>query len=127
MFYHCNTRFKHKDIWFLFDNNDFKDRQLYISVCPQCKKTIIQLYQTRKLDGRRFADKLITGQKADNFLIKHKLSVDYTYKQVQQKKCKVSMPRSLRYGQNIQLKNGNIKRVACDFYGNKEVIEIVEV
>ncbi len=125
MFYHCNTRFRYKDIWFLFDNKDFKDRQLYISACPQCKKTTAQLFETRKIDGKRFANKLMVGQNADKFLVKIKFNVDYTYQQVQQKKCIISMPRGLRYGQNIQLKNGKIKRVACDFYGNKEVIEVV--
>ncbi len=125
MFYHCNKRFRHKDIWFLFDNEAFKDRQLYIATCPQCKKTIIQLFQTRKIDGKRFADKLITGQNADKFLIRQKYNVDYTYRSIQQKKCKISQPKGLRYGQNIQLKNGKIKRVACDFNGNKEIIEVV--
>lgn len=79
MFSHCKIKFRHKDIWFLFDNKDFKDRCLYIFKCPVCKKQINVLHETRKADGKRFTD-ITIGQKAEAFRKQISYQVNYTFK-----------------------------------------------
>lgn len=49
---------------------------------------------------------------------------------VAKKKVKVSMPRTIRYGENKVVKIGNdykVRQRAVDFHGNKELIKEVRI
>ena len=116
---HC-VNFKHSKVLFLFDNSDFRHRHIKVGFCPKCKRTVIELIEERKADGKQFVETKI-GVEAINFLSKIKLNIDYTSERKREK----NLPLSWKYGVNVETKTGNIKQYASDFRGIKELVKVL--
>lgn len=114
---HC-VSFKHSKVLFLFDNSNFRHRFIKVGYCPKCKRTVIELFEERKIDGKQFVETK-SGIEAINFLAKIATNVDYST----EKKREKNLPISWRYGINIMCKNGKLKQFACDFRGTKELVK----
>lgn len=129
--YHC-CDFRHNDIWYLYDTDDFfkfnfktgKDelrragfynRKLHVGVCPDCKKDVAILYQTRKSDDKVFIDSQ-EAQKALNLMKLLENQINYTESDSRIIKNK---PYGLCYCENLMTK---VNRV--DFYGQRETVLI---
>lgn len=75
---HCG-RFKADDIWFLYSNNEFDNRELRLGTCPVCGNYVGELVEHRKADGRIFHS-TFTKRKLDRLIKVEKKNIDYTSK-----------------------------------------------
>lgn len=116
---HC-VSFKHSKVLFLFDNSSFRHRYIKVGFCPKCKRTVIELFEERKVDGKQFVETK-TGIEAINFLSKINNNIDYSTERKREK----NLPISWRFGVNVQNKNGTIKQYASDFRGTKELVKVM--
>lgn len=121
---HC-TKFKADEVYYLEDNSIYTERKLSIGICPICNKKVAELIEMR-FDG--VLHKIIkTGVSSDNFVKKYSDEILYSAGECNYKRFKAK-PFGWKYGINQTVtRNGisKIKQMACDFYGNKEVIKIV--
>lgn len=127
MFNHCSLDFKPYEIWYLYDIKGFIDRQLKLGKCPDCKKDVVELIETRISDNKVFAQSW-DGKPAIKVAEQNKCRVNYSSLDRKVKKCKVSMPKTLRYGVNKSVKVGKMlkfRQRAVDFYGNTELLKEV--
>lgn len=116
---HC-VSFKHNKVLFLFDNASFRHRHIKVGFCPKCKRTVIELHEERKADGKYFVETKV-GIEAINFLTKVQLNIDY----VSEKKKELNLPIGWKYGINTISKDGTIKQYACDFRNKKELVKVL--
>ena len=121
---HCNSVFKAQDIWFLLDNDNERNRKLYIANCPICNKEMA-LYSC-VLDNQVY-EKYYYSNGAKK--IKERLKKEITSTMLGFK-TKYKMPFGFKYGINKEvIKNGKvvgIKQYSCDFWGNKILIKKIE-
>lgn len=117
--FHC-VSFRHNKVFFLFDNLNFRHRFIKLGYCPKCKKTVIELHEERKADGKKFVE-VKAGIEAINFLSKVATNVNYT----DEIKRSNNLPIGWKYGINKELKDGTIRQYASDFNDTKELIKII--
>ena len=114
---HC-VSFKHSKVLFLFDNANFRHRFIKIGYCPKCKRTVIELIEERKIDGKQFIETK-AGIEAINFLAKMSSNIDYST----EKKKEKNLPKGWIFGVNKENKKGEILQYATDFRNTKELIK----
>lgn len=119
-----NKRVKHSKILFLADIKDFTDRKIYVFINPINQKKHLILSETN-FDTQKIFEQKFTGSKADALIERESCRILYTSNDIAVQKGK---PCGWVYGENkeIHKKNGQIviKVNACDFYGQKETIEL---
>lgn len=107
-FEHCSNKFKPYDIWYLYDNKGFYERCLYLGRCPICKKDIAELRERRKSDDKLFKQLVIGKDKVKHLADLNKNSINYSASDIRIKNSvKISMPRTIRYGENKLIKRGD--------------------
>lgn len=126
MIVHCNMRLRSDEILFLYDNDKYIRRKLYfVNECPECKKPLAMLVQTRISDNHKFKT-----------LYKKEAALKAFDKYLQETNYKsTDVPRTsgetfgLCYGEYTeQRQNGKvvkIKEKAKDFFGNTKVLKII--
>ena len=115
----CKNDVRPIDIWYLFDNYQFKERKLFLGKCNKCKHSVILLSEIRKSDGKQYAQ-LEVGNKADKIAEHYLDRIDYTKEDLELKK---SAPFGYVYGKakkDVKNKRYNIYRV--DFNNQDELI-----
>lgn len=125
--YHC-TNFKAKDIIYLFDNQDFEQRAIYIGTCPTCNKIVAELRETRIIDNKKIVSRF-WGKKLNNLLKTEKTNIQYKSSEINASKFKKSTYGWI-FGDNKQIAiNKKIfkKEFACDFHGNKVLLSKKEL
>lgn len=124
---HCNNDFNSYDVWFLYDNANFKNRRLLLGTCPVCKKDVCCLIEERKSDGKIFIQKE-SGMKAVDLIDNAIEKQDVVYSESSLKiKQGNGAPFGLCYGENKEIHNNKgevigIKVNRCDWYGQKEIL-----
>ena len=122
---HCNSVFSAQDIWFLLDDDNSKNRKLYIATCPICNKEMV-LYSCVNLNNEVY-EKYYYSNGARK--IKEKFKKDVTSTMLGFKN-KYKMPYGFKYGINKEIiKNGKVvgvKQYASDFWGNKILVKKVD-
>lgn len=123
MLIHCNMRIRPNEIWFLRSNSDFTDRKLEIGVCPKCGKDMCRLIETRLADNVKFDQQYNKG-KVKHIMNQYIEEVEYSSLDILPTKGSLY---GFRYGETkekVNKKTGEITitEKACDFYGNKDVI-----
>ena len=119
---HC-CKFKADDIYFLVDDPVYKIRMLSVGFCPICEKPVAELQKIR-FDGVVETEKFV-GIKAHEIAIKSQKEIEYSMQALNYQKVK-QKPTGWKYGENKQYKDGKIRQFAKDFYGNKELIKVVD-
>lgn len=123
---HCKQEFRPFDVWYLFDNKGFYDRSLKLGKCPVCKKAIAELKETRKEDDRIFTQVEI-GSEAERLADINRGSVNYSSLEIKLKAYKMTMPKSIRYGENKIITKGGkqyVRQNAVSWLnGKKEVVK----
>ena len=128
---HC-CHFRPFDIWFLADIAEvrgifageikqagFFNRFLEIGRCPECKKYVIQLFETRKTDGKTFPDKPKVHENLE-FLTQPYLSqILYTLDDTRIKKGR---PCGITYMDGRELKD-KVRYYRNDFRGQRELFK----
>lgn len=117
----CSKVIRPYDIWFLFDKKQFDHRSLELGRCPKCKRDLVALNETSVIDGRTYIDRQY-GQKAADLIDKCITSLWYRQQDLGQNK---GTPYGFIYGENKEQKKG-IVVYACDFFGNKELVQRTE-
>lgn len=122
MLVHCNTKFRPEEIQFLRNNEHFSHRKLEIGTCPRCEHLLAKLTEKRIADGQWF-ETFQSRRKAKRLIKSCADDIEYTSLDVpKQTKCLYGF----RYGENRERTNKDgtktITQVACDFYGNKEIL-----
>lgn len=115
---HC-VSFRHNKVYFLFDNKDFRHRYILIGYCPKCKKTIAEVHEERKADGKLFVEQK-SGAEAISYLARIVTNIDYST----EKKKEKNVPIGWKFGVNVQTKKG-IKQYSCDFRGKRELVKVI--
>lgn len=127
MIVHCNRKVPIDVILFLYDDNNFVRRKLYVATCPECGKDLSLLVQTRRSDNRKFQT-LYTKEQARKAYEKYKKETDY-------KSTDMVKTRGQTYGicygayTEIKDKNGKIvsvKEKAKDFYGTTKILKEIK-
>jgi len=125
MFNHCGQKFKPSDIWYLANTKDCYNRVLYIGSCPRCLKNFTCLIETNKNENKVY-NKIKSGKQAIKEIALCRFETMYTSNDLKIKKGK---PCGWIYGENKEIrKNGKvvgIKQIACDYFGQKEIIRKV--
>lgn len=116
--FECKRKIKPYDVWHLYDNSLFYDRKLFIGKCPKCKKDFAALIEVRKTDNKIFLDTR-KDDKASKLIDKCITQIWYRNKDL---KFKKGVPFGFIFGENRQNKK-EINVYACDFFGNKQLIE----
>lgn len=115
----CKNNVRPADIWYLFDNYQFKNRKLFVGKCSKCKSSVILLQETRKSDNRIFSQ-LEVGSKADKVAEIHLEQIDYTREDREIKKGK---PFGFSFGKaKKELKNKRYGIYRVDFNNQDELI-----
>ncbi len=128
-FTHCSRKFKAQVVWFLYDIQGFSDRYLKIGRCPVCKKKVCEIREVRIVDNKEFR-KFVIGEEATRLIGLHKDNINYTSLDRKVKKCRVSMPRTIRFGVNKVVKVGKqtvLRQRAVDFSGNREIVREINI
>lgn len=115
----CKNNVRPIDIWHLFPNLEFKERNLFLGKCSKCKQSVILLSEIRKIDNKQFIQ-LEVGKKADKVAEIHLEQIDYTKEDLELKK---SAPYGYVYGKakkDVKNKRYNIYRI--DFNKQEELI-----
>lgn len=126
MFIHCSQKFRPYETWFLYDNKGFYERSLIIGKCPICKKPVAELKEKRKSDDRVFTQLAVGEQKVERLTGMCVGCVNYSSQDLKTKKCKVTLPKYIRYGENKIVKIGGKKyqrMSAVSRWGTKECIK----
>jgi glucose-6-phosphate 1-dehydrogenase len=122
-------KIQHKIIWFLADMNDFTERKLYIfETYGKNPKIITVLEEKNNITNQIFSQK-DSGRKAKDIIERESLRKLYTSDDIKIIKGK---PFGWCYGENKEIHNKKgeviaIKQTRCDFYGQKEMVNTVEV
>lgn len=122
---HC-CQFKADEIYYLEDSSLFTERKLSIGFCPICYKPVAELVEVNFLgviERTRFS-----GIKANEILIKLKEQIKYSASECNYLKIH-SKPYGWKFGINktVKIKGKEYsKQYAKDFYGNKELIKVLQ-
>ena len=124
MIVHCNRKVSAEVILYLYDNENFKQRKLYVAICPECGKDLSLLVQTRRIDGQRFKT-LYTKEQARKAYEKYLQETDYKSTDVIKSK---GQTYGLCYGSYSEIKDKSgkivkIKEKAKDFYGTTKTLK----
>lgn len=115
----CKQKTRPLDVWYLFDNWQFTERKLFVGKCSKCKKSVIQLVETRKTDNKIFSQ-LEVGEKAEKIAEKLLEQIDYTREDREEKKGK---PFGFSYGKaKKEIKNKRYGIYRVDFNSQEELI-----
>jgi len=124
---HCNSVFCAEDIWFLLDDEQLKDRKLYIANCPICAKKIA-LYFYYDIESKKYVEKYYYSGGADRIKERYKKEIVSTMLGFREK---YRTPSGFKYGENVEIKSKGkvvgIKQYACDFYGNKVLVKQINL
>lgn len=129
-FKHCNQKFKPYEVWYLYDNKGFYERSLKLGKCPVCKKEIAELHEKRKDDDKVFTQLAIGKEKVSRLTNLNITCVNYSSQDLKTKKCKVTMPKYIRSGENKIVSVGGKKYQrmnAVSRYGQKECIRDIPI
>lgn len=125
---HC-CDFKPFDVWFLYDTREirghfageikqagFFNRILEIGKCPECKKYVITLKETRKTDGKVFCDTKVHTDL--EYITRPYLSqINHTQEDL---KIKKGRPCGITYFVGKELKD-KVRYYRNDFRGQREL------
>ncbi len=130
-----SRKIKHKIVWFLADLNDFSERKLYIfeffvfdSNLKQYKmKNVAILFEKNKFTNQVFQQRF-KGANAVNVIEREKIRLLYTSDDI--KISKKGKPCGWTYGDNVEIHNKKgqvikIKQKRCDYFGQKETINVI--
>ena len=123
MIVHCNMKIRPDEIWFLFSNADYFNRRLEMVICPVCNNQVARLVQQSKVDGE-IKEITVSRRKAKRLIKEHIGDKEYSSLDVPKQR---KVLYGFRYGENkekINKKTGErtVIQKACDFYGNKEIV-----
>ena len=127
---HC-CEFKPFDVWYLYDTREirghfageikqagFFNRVLEIGKCPECKKYVIQLKETRRTDGKTFTDTKVHSDL--EYITRPYLSqINHTIEDLRIKKGK---PCGITYMDGRELKD-KVRYYRNDFRGQRELFK----
>lgn len=114
--YHC-TKFRADNIWFLEPNSLFEERELRFGTCPVCNKKTIELRERRKTDQKIFISR--SSKNIEQVIRREQNNIIYRTEDLANLPPN---PFGWVYGINLELKNGQLKRFACDWFGNKQPV-----
>lgn len=121
MIVHCNMKINPEVVWFLYPDENYTDRKLYITHCPVCRKLLIRYIRKGIMTGSVLSDTYTKG-KAEKLLESFRKEKEYTSFDLIKKKGIYGF----RYGENVIKKGKDGKKVlvqkSVDFYGNKEIV-----
>lgn len=127
---HGTTKIKHKVIWFLAEIDGFTERKLYIFeiYCKKKTKYVTVLVEKNKLTNEVFSQKN-SGNNAEKIIAREQLRKLFTSDDI---KIQKGNPYGWTYGENVEIhdRKGNvvqIKQKRCDYFGQKETINTVDV
>lgn len=121
MFKHCQTNFRPKDVWFLYDNKDFFNRYIFIAQCPKCNKLFVKIAETRMIDNKKF-ESYLTGKNATRTLTQNKNCIKIKQSDIAQKRAKALTLKGINYGTNVEYKNGDIAQYSTSFVNDKKIL-----
>ncbi len=123
---HCNSVFCADDIWFLQDRDNFIKRSLYLASCPICNKNMA-LYVHYDEKSKEWHEKYYYSGGVEK--IKSRLKKDLLYTKLGFKN-KYKTPWGFIWGDNREIRRKGkiigIKQYACDFFGNKIPVKIIQ-
>ena len=118
----CHGMFRADEVWFLFDNEKYKQRRLEIGICPYCDNKIYGLFEKEKKSG-----KLVFVRARDK---KGKRLYDALKSQIDYKKSDIAKGTKANmayiYGVNEEFFiNGRkvILQKAVDFNGTQKIVK----
>lgn len=109
----------------MFDNKGFYERSLKLGRCPICKKEIAELKEKRKSDDKVFTQLAVGTDKVERFTKLNVNCVNYSSQDLKLKRCKVTMPKWIRSGENkiVTVGGKKFQRMnAVSKYGYKECL-----
>ena len=122
----CHGIFRADEVWFLYDNEKFKQRRLEVGICPYCNNKIYALYEKEKTSGKivflRLRDK--KGKRLYETL---KSQIDYKKSDIA-KGTKANM--AYVYGVNEEhIINGKkvVLQKAVDFNGTQKTVKKINI
>lgn len=108
-------------VWFLYPDENYTDRKLYITHCPVCGKLLVRYLRQGIMTGNYLSDTYSKG-KAEKLLESLRKEKEYTSFDLIKRKGIYGF----RYGENVIKKGKDGKKVlvqkSVDFYGNKEIV-----
>ena len=123
---HCNSVFSAQDIWYLLDNENQKNRRLYIANCPICNKKMA-LYSYCDVKTNRFFEQYFYSGGA--IRVKEKYKKEITSTMLNFKNGQKS-PYGFKFGVNKEIKRKGkivaIEQYACDFWGNSILVKKID-
>ena len=109
-------------VWFLYPNEEYTDRKLYITHCPVCRKLLVRYVRQGIMTGKYLSDTYSKG-KAEKLLESFRKEKEYTSFDLIKRKGIYGF----RYGENVIRKGKDGKEIlvqkSVDFFGNKETIK----
>lgn len=118
----CHGMFRADDVWFLYDNEKFKNRRFEIGICPYCDNKIYGLFEKEKSTNKLFSIRL-RDKKGKRLYESLKSQIDYKKSDIA-KGTKANM--AYIYGVNEEyIINGRkvILQKAVDFNGVQKVVK----
>ena len=118
----CHGLFRAEEIWFLEDNEKFKNRRLEIGVCPFCNNKILGLFEKDKKTDKRVYIRA-RDKKAKRLFEQLKTQIDYKRSDIP-KGTKSNM--GFVFGKNEIVKiNGEkiILQKSVDFNGTEKIVK----
>lgn len=127
MLVHCNSKFHSFVVWFLYPSASFYNRSIEFGICPHCEKEIACLVEYRKADDYKSV-KYVKQGGVNKLREQYKNEIEYKSTDLITPK---GAPYGWRYGLNqekVNKKTGEVtlKQEACDFYGNKELVQMTK-
>lgn len=96
--------------------------------CPVCKKNLAELIETRKADDKVF-NQIATGENKVNKLAElNRNNINYSSQDIKIRKCKMTMPKYIRSGENkiVSIGGKKYQRMnAVSRYNQRECIKDV--
>ena len=122
----CHGLFRADEVWFLYDNEKFKQRRLEIGICPYCDNKIYGLFEKEKTTNKLFFVRL-RDKKGKRLYESLKSQIDYKKSDIA-KGIKANM--AYVFGVNEEhLFNGEkvILQKAVDFNGTQRVVKRINL
>ena len=118
----CHGLFRADEVWFLYDNEKFKQRRLEIGICPYCDNKIYGLFEKEKTTNKLFFVRL-RDKKGKRLYESLKSQIDYKRSDIP-KGTKSNM--GFVFGKNeVHNVNGEkiILQKAVDFNGTEKIVK----
>ena len=122
----CHGLFRADEVWFLYDNEKFKQRRLEIGICPYCDNKIYGLFEKEKTTNKLFFVRL-RDKKGKRLYDSLKSQIDYKKSDIA-KGIKANM--AYVFGVNEEHSfNGEkvILQKAVDFNGTQRVVKRINL